>query len=228
MNEQIEIRQEICMKQIVASNNRPRINMNTRTLLREAAKGAESEGADVQVIDLYRLDKFHGCMSCFACKREPNEGKCIFKDGLLPVLEAIRGSDGLVIGTPNYLGDASAGFRALYERLIFQSITYKKEPQRYDSRKVSVLFIMTSNAPIEYYASLGYDKTIENYQKTLSGTVGNTKVMIADNTLQVKDYSRFNWTLFDPALKQERHDKVFPEEMKKAFNFGAQMVKAPW
>ena len=167
-------------------------------------------------------------MSCFACKREPNEGKCIFKDGLLPVLEAIRSSDGLVIGTPNYLGDASAGFRALYERLIFQSITYKKEPQRYDSRKVPVLFIMTSNAPIEYYASLGYDKTIENYQKTLSGTVGNTKVMIADNTLQVKDYSRFNWTIFDPALKQERHDKVFPEEMKKAFDFGAQMVRAPW
>lgn len=87
---------------------------------------------------------------------------------------------------------------------------------------------MTSNAPIEYYASLGYDKTIENYQKTLSGTVGNTKVMIADNTLQVKDYSRFNWTIFDPALKQERHDKVFPEEMKKAFDFGVQMVKSPW
>ena len=75
------------MKKIVVINTSPRTNMNTGTLLREVSKGAESEGADVQVIDLYRLEKVHGCMSCFACKREPNEGKCIFKDGLLPMLE---------------------------------------------------------------------------------------------------------------------------------------------
>ena len=137
------------MKKIVAINCIPRTNMNTGTLVREAAKGAESEGAEVQVFDLYRLDKVHGCMSCFACKLAPNEGKCVFKDGLAPVLEAIRGADGLLIGTPNYLGDASAGFRAIYERLIFQSLTYRKDPHRYEVRKIPVLFIMTSNAPKE-------------------------------------------------------------------------------
>src|SRR3712207_5532100 len=111
------------MKKIVVINASPRVNMNTGTLVREAANGVESEGAEVQVFDLYRLDKVHGCMSCFACKLSPNEGKCVFKDGLAPVLEAIREADGLVIGTPNYLGDASAGFRAIYERLICQSLT---------------------------------------------------------------------------------------------------------
>jgi multimeric flavodoxin WrbA len=216
------------MKKIIVINTSPRVGMNTGTLVREAAKGAESEGAEVQVIDLYRLDKVHGCMSCFACKLKPNEGKCVFKDGLAPVLEAIRGADGLVIGTPNYLGDASAGFRALYERLIFQSLTYQMNPRRYDIRKIPVLFIMTSNSPKEFYAPLGYRKTVKNYQTALTDAVGNTKVMIAGNTLQVKDYSRFNWTMFDPAAKQEHHDKVFPEEMKKAFALGAEMVKKPW
>ena len=216
------------MKKIVVINASPRVNMNTGTLVREAARGAETKGAQVQVIDLYRLDKVHGCMSCFACKLKPNEGKCIYKDGLAPVLEAIREADGLVIGTPNYLGDVSAGFRALYERLIFQSLTYQKEPHRYDIRKIPVLFIMTSNCPKEFYAPLGYRKTVKNYQKALSEAVGNTKVMIAGNTLQVRDYSRFNWTMFDPAAKQEHHDKVFPEEQKKAFALGAQMVKKPW
>ncbi len=184
------------MKKIAVINASPRVNMNTGTLVREAAKGAESEGAEVQVIDLYRLDKVHGCMSCFACKLKPNEGKCVYQDGLAPVLETIREADGLVIGTPNYLGDASAGFRALYERLIFQSLTYQKEPHRYGIRKIPVLFLMTSNSPKEFYAPLGYRKTVKNYQKALSEAVGSTKVMIAGNTLQVRDYSRFSWTIF--------------------------------
>ena len=216
------------MKKIVAINCSPRVNMNTGTLVREAAKGAEAEGAEVQVFDLYRLDNVHGCMSCFACKLAPNEGKCVFKDGLAPVLEAIREADGLVIGTPNYLGDASAGFRAIYERLIFQSLTYQKAPHRYDVRKIPVLFIMASNAPKEFYTPLGYRSTLKAYQKALSDAVGSTKVMIAGDTLQVKDYGRFHWTMFDPAAKQKRHETVFPKEQKEAFELGAQMVRETW
>ena len=71
-------------------------------------------------------------------------GVCIYKDGLAPILEEIRNADGLMIETPNYLGDVSAVFRALYERLIFQSLTYKIEPRSYNKHRISVLFIMTS------------------------------------------------------------------------------------
>ena len=216
------------MKKIVVVNASPRVNMNTGTLVLEAAKGAESEGAEVHVFDLYRLDKVHGCMSCFACKLKPNEGRCVFRDGLEPVLEAIRNADGLVIGTPNYLGDVSAGFHALYERLIFQSLTYQKEPRRYDIHRIPVLFVMTSNCPEEFYPVLGYRKMLKTYQKALDEAVGNTKVFIAGDTLQVKDYSRFNWTMFDAASKLERHEKVFPEEQQKAFKLGAQMVRKTW
>ncbi len=78
------------MKKVVAVNASPRVKFNTGSLVREAARGAESQGAEVQVFDLARLDKHSGCMSCFACKLAPNEGVCVFKDGLAPVLEAIR------------------------------------------------------------------------------------------------------------------------------------------
>ncbi len=216
------------MKKIAAINCSPRDNMNTGTLVREAAKGAEAEGAEVQVFDLYRLNNVHGCMSCFACKLVPNEGKCVFKDGLAPVLEAIREADGLVIGTPNYLGNVSAGFRALYERLIFQSLTYKKDPRSYNGRRIPVLFLMTSNAPKEMYLPLGYRKMIDGYRKTLDAFVGTTKAFVAGNTRQVKDYSRYDWTMFDGDAKVERHEKVFPEEKKKAFRLGAEMVRKPW
>ena len=53
------------MKKIVAINCSPRSTWNTATLVREAAKGAEAQGAKVTFIDLYKLEKFTGCVSCF-------------------------------------------------------------------------------------------------------------------------------------------------------------------
>ena len=114
-------------KRIVAVNAGPRKGWNTDTLIEEAIKGAESAGAEVQKFDLFRLEKYTGCISCFGCKREKNKGHCICRDGLTPVLDAVREADGLIIGSPNYLGEMTASFRALYERLIFQNLTYNAE-----------------------------------------------------------------------------------------------------
>ena len=216
------------MKKIVAINASPRAGWNTGTLIREAAKGAESEGAEVVVYDLYKLEKFTGCISCFGCKLPQTQGICIYKDGLAPVLEDIRNADGLIIGTPNYLGDISAACRALYERLVFQSLTYKLEPRSYNQHRIPVLFIMTSNCSEEFYSQIGYDKMLDNYKNTLSGMVGPTKVMVCGDTLQVDDYSKYNWTMFDPEAKKARHEEVFPTEMKQAYALGAEMVKNPW
>lgn len=216
------------MKKIVAINASPRQEGNTGTLIREAARGAESEGAQVKVIDLYRLDKFSGCVSCFGCKLPGHEGTCIYKDGLASVLEEIRTADGLIIGTPNYLGDASAGFRALYERLIFQYITYKTDPRSYSDRGIPVLFIMTSNAPQEMYTPEFYGRVVSNYQQTFSTFIGPTKVLISADTLQVKDYDKYDWTMFDAEAKRTRHETVFPKEKQEAFSLGSQMAAAPW
>ncbi len=216
------------MKKIVAINCSPRTAWNTATLVREAAKGAEGEGAEVKMIDLYKLEKFTGCISCFGCKLPDNLGKCICKDGLSSVLEEIRNADGLIIGSPNYLGDVTAGFRALYERLVFQSLTYKTEVRSYNQKQIPVLLIMTSNASEEFYAQIGYDEMLKRYQGTLGTFVGPTKILISSDTLQVKDYSRYNWTMFNPEHKKERHETVFPEDKKKALALGAEMVTNPW
>ena len=216
------------MKKIVAINCSPRSTWNTATLVREVAKGAEAQGAEVTVIDLYKQEMFTGCVSCFGCKLPDNLGKCICKDGLTSVLEAIRNADGLIIGTPNYLGDVTAGFRALFERLIFQSLTYKTEFRSYNQKQIPVLMIMTSNASEDFYAQIGYDQMLQRYQGSFSTFVGPTKILISSDTLQVKDYSRYNWTMFNPDAKKDRHEKVFPEDKKKAFALGEQMVSGTW
>ena len=216
------------MKKIVAINASPRTTWNIATLVREAAKGAETGGAEVKVFDLYRLEKFTGCISCFGCKLPEHQGVCVCKDGLTQVLEEIRTADGLIIGVPNYLGDVSAAFRALYERLVFQALTYKVEPRSYNVHLIPVLFIMTSNCSEDFYSQIGYDKMLENYKNTLSGMVGPTKIMVSGDTLQVNDYSKYNWTMFDPEAKKVRHDTIFPKEMEKVFLLGTEMVKDPW
>ena len=216
------------MKKIVAINASPRPEWNTGTLVREAARGAEAEGAEVTVIDLYKLEKFMGCMSCFACKMPATQGQCIYPDGLAPVLEQIRQADGLIMGTPNYLGNVSAGFRALYERLIFQLITYQKENYSYSTRKIPVLLIMTSNVAEAAYERTGYDEMLAGYEGTLNNHIGPTKVLISGDTLQVEDYSRFNWTIFDPEAKKARRAEVFPTEKEKAFGLGKDMAAGNW
>ncbi|MBQ3193311.1 MAG: flavodoxin family protein [Oscillospiraceae bacterium] len=216
------------MKKIVAINCSPRATWNTATLVREAAKGAEEQGAEVEIIDLYKLEKFTGCVSCFGCKLPDNLGRCICKDGLAPVLEAIRNADGLIIGSPNYLGDVTAGFRALFERLIFQALTYKTEVRSYNQKQIPVLMIMTSNASEDFYAQIGYDQMLQRYQGSFNTFVGTTRILISSDTLQVKDYSRYNWTMFDPEAKKDRYEKVFPEDKKKAFALGEQMASGTW
>jgi len=216
------------MKKIIAVNCSPRPQWNTAKLVRKAAEGAEKEGAQVKVFDLYKLEKFTGCISCFGCKLPDHLGECVCRDGLYELLEEIRSADGLILGTPNYLGDVSAGFRALYERLIFQYLSYKTEPRNYNSHRIPVMLIMTSNAAEEYYSRIGYDKMLEGYCNTLGGMVGTVKTIISSDTLQVNNYDKYNWTMFDPQAKKERHEKVFPQDMEKAYSMGAEMVTNPW
>ena len=203
-------------------NASPRKGWNTDTLVSEAARGAAEAGAETIRFDLYKLEKYTGCISCFGCKRERFKGKCICRDGLTPVLDAIREADGLIIGTPNYLGDVSASFRALYERLIFQNLTYNKEKPRCNAHMIPVLLMMTSNAPDTAYLSL-----MQNYQATMNRFVGPAEIMLCGNTLQLKDYTKtdWEWSLFFFFSKKIRHETVFPEECAKAFKMGYDLVQ---
>ena len=208
-------------KSLVAVNAGPRKGWNTDTLITEAIKGAEAQGAVVQKFDLFRLEKYTGCISCFGCKKEKFKGHCICRDALTPVLDAIRESDGLIIGSPNYLGQLTASFRALYERLIFKNLTYNLETPCCNERPVPVLLMMTSNAPDTMYLDL-----MKGYQQTFERFVGPTEIFVSGNTLQLRDYSKtdWQWTMFDPAEKQKRHDEVFPQECRKAYELGAALA----
>jgi hypothetical protein len=59
-------------------------------LLTKALEGAQSQGADTELVHLCDLS-FKGCRSCFACKNieGPQNGICSQKDELAPLLKKI-------------------------------------------------------------------------------------------------------------------------------------------
>ena len=63
----------IILKTVVINAGPKRKDSNAQ-LMKYAAKGAESVGADVEYVDLYKLD-LRGCMSCMICKQEAYECK---------------------------------------------------------------------------------------------------------------------------------------------------------
>lgn len=207
------------MKKIIAVNTSPRKNWNTDLLVRKAAEGAAEAGAEIEVIDLYSLPKFTGCVSCFGCKRPATLATCVCRDGLHDVLEKIRSADGIIIGSPVYLGDLTAGFRALFERMLFPYITYRTEVRNYNTRRIPVLLIITSNTQ-----AVNDEPLAAKYCAFFERLIGPAKSLISGNTLQINNYDDFNWSMFDPEEKKKRREEVFPSELAEAFELGKQMV----
>ena len=110
---------------------------------------------------------------------------------------------------------------AVYERLIFQNLTYNVEHPSCNERSIPVMLIMTSNAPDTMYQGL-----LENYRNSFERFVGPTQVLVSGETLQLKDFSKndWPWTIYNPEDRFRRHETVFPEECKKAFELGKALV----
>jgi multimeric flavodoxin WrbA len=99
---------------ILGVNASPRGNeSNTLQLVRSVIKGAESEGAEAELIDLYdlRVEYCTGCGACYAT------GECPQLDDFEELFERILNSDGIVLGAPNYINSVPAPMKALFDRL---------------------------------------------------------------------------------------------------------------
>jgi multimeric flavodoxin WrbA len=207
---------------VLAVNGRPREGWSTLLLLEEALNGAASRGAEVEMVHLYDL-RFTGCISCFECKRigGPNLGRCAAQDDLSPVLERIAGCDGLLLGSPIYVGEVTAGMRGLFERLTFQYITYRKDGSTFNTRRVPVGLIYTMNIPESAIVGAGYDVKFKFYEDRYNHLIGPATSLVSTETWQTQDYAKYDITAFDGEKRKKRREEVFPADLKKAFDMGA-------
>ena len=209
------------MKTVII-NASPRKDRNTAQMLREAQRGAEFAGAETRYVDLYDLS-FTGCRSCLACKRKDAERcRCYWNDDLSPLISEVLSADALIIGSPIYFGEPTAGYRAFLERLLFCVLSYDVgEP--YFKGKVDTGIIYTMNAPREFYEngmSQNYKGTEGMIARMLNGEV---RTVAACNTVQVDDYSRYAMGRFSEEDKKAYRDEQFPRDLEEAFRLGAEL-----
>jgi multimeric flavodoxin WrbA len=211
---------------IIGINGSPRKGWNTHLLVEEALKGAASKGAETELVNLYDM-RFRGCISCFECKRKggAGPGHCYFHDELKPILDRIDRCDGLVLGSPIYIGEVTSYVRAFLERLTFQYITYSKEKASFFTGKLPVLFIYTMNVSETQMKELGYTAKFTFYEDRINHILGGpAKTLVSTETWQVEDYSKYEMSMFDGDARKKRRAENFPKDLEKAFEGGAGLI----
>ena len=211
------------MKKIMIIDGGPRKNMNTAQMLQKLAEGARSVGDDIEVktVRLYDLD-YKGCMSCMACKiKDRASNVCRFKDALTPILDEIAQADGLVLGSPIYFGDVTGQMRTFLERLAFPWLSYNDYSMT-APKKMPVILVETMNGTPERNNSQGYG----SMEHCISAALGQPERVIAYNTYQVKDYSRFELAGFSEEKKREYRDAHWEQDLQKAFDAGKHMAES--
>lgn len=208
------------MKTIVL-NASPRKDWNTAQLLKAATAGAKSIGAEVEYFNLYDLN-FTGCRSCMLCKRKGVERcHCYWKDELSLIIDQVFSANALFIGTPIYFGRPTSQYFAFMERLHFSALSYD-DYSNYFHGKVNVGMFLTMNATEEFYDKLYKEKFID-YANEFRLLNGEVCLYPAYNTLQVKDYSKFDMSSFNEEEKKETHEKCFPLDLEKVYTLGAKL-----
>ena len=215
------------MTNVIVINGSPRKTWNTATLLEHALSGAQSAGADTELVHLYDLD-FKGCTSCFACKLKGGKsyGRCAICDELTPVLDRIADADALILGSPIYFGTVTGEMRCFMERLLFPYLQYTSPPSSLFGRKIKTAFIYTMNVSEEMMKAAQYPVHIGLNDNVLTRTFGHAETLCSFETLQFEDYSKVVFSYFDPEVRKERRKTVFPKDCEKAFALGARLGKA--
>ena len=212
---------------IIAINGSPRKTKNTATLLKQVLDGANSLGAEIQLIHLYDLN-YKGCTSCFACKLKNSKsyGKCAYRDELTPVLQTIETADALILGSPIYFGAITGAMHSFLERLMFQYLAYVKEKRSLFGRTMYTAFIYTMNVTAEQMRKSNYTTGLRITEQTLKEIFGQLETLTVNDTYQFNDYSKYAATAFDPVKKEQTREKQFPHDCAKAYALGRKCVES--
>ena len=161
--------------------------------------------------------------SCLACKRKGIEEpcKCRWKDDLSDVLDKIYAADELIIGSPIYFSEPTAQVRGLLERVVFPALSYDQYGSTFKG-KINVSVFLTMNMDEAFYQN-NYKALADQYFSHFRLLNGEVKIYPFYDTLQVKDYSKYDMGGFDGDHKQERNKTQFPEDLKEAYRIGNAM-----
>ncbi len=106
---------------VLAINGSGRKDGNTCLLLKAALAELVREGVETELVQMAEKLPIQGCVSCFKCMEHKNMQCAIDTDPFNEYFQKISRADGLLLGSPVYFSDITAGMKALIERCGFVS-----------------------------------------------------------------------------------------------------------
>jgi len=97
---------------VLGLNGSPRRNGNSETLLREALRGAEAEGANTLKFDLAFME-IAPCEACQDCFRN---GECVLLDEMCRLYDVLDQADVIIVSSPIYFSGMSAQTKIAVDR----------------------------------------------------------------------------------------------------------------
>jgi multimeric flavodoxin WrbA len=104
---------------VVAINGSGRKDGNTFLLLNVVLDELKAEGIETEIIQLAEGSPIQGCVACYQCMQRKNMKCAIESDPFNEYFAKISTADGLLLGSPVYFSDVTAGMRGLIERCGF-------------------------------------------------------------------------------------------------------------
>ena len=141
---------------IVSIITSPRKGGNSETIANAIAESARKNGKEVQTFYINAIADRKGCQGCMGCKKA---GHCVVKDGLTPVIDAVRKADGIILSTPVYFMDSCAQYRLVEDR-FYSFINGDFSLNIPAGKKV---------ATVATCASHGADEVADKMEKTMTG-----------------------------------------------------------
>jgi multimeric flavodoxin WrbA len=124
----------------------PRREGNSATIAKRFIETATSLGAEVKTYELNRMN-YRGCQGCATCKTKLD--RCVLKDDLTGVLEAIKETDVILLSAPIYFQEVPGQVKCFIDRTYsFLAADYRRTgaPSRVPAGK-KVILITTQGAP---------------------------------------------------------------------------------
>ncbi len=100
---------------VIAFNGSARKQGNTALLMKVVLDELTNEGIATEVYDLCGKT-IKGCIGCFQCFKNKDQRCAVEDDVINECISKMVEADGILLGSPTYFADVSAGMKALIER----------------------------------------------------------------------------------------------------------------
>jgi multimeric flavodoxin WrbA len=108
---------------VTAINGSPRAGSNTgaaiEIILCELRRELQKESIETEIITVGNKP-LRGCVACGKCY---DAGSCAIDDGAVKIIEKMRESDGIIIGSPVYYAGINGTLKAFLDRAFYSSGT---------------------------------------------------------------------------------------------------------